>query len=617
MTQQNDVLSVIQNAAATGARELDLRDRGLDSLPSEIGQISTLEVLWLDRNNLRSLPNSLQHLKRLHLLSLRNNELSTLPSWLNRLPELRQIFIDYNLFGQVPDEIWQLNDVISLGLSGIKKPDLSKIRRYPNLRTLYLQECGLHGLPNDLYSLERIATLYLEGNELSSLPYFLVAMQELETIYLSRNAFKSVPESLMRMNHLRYINLAQNEIERLSHRISNWTELRTLVVANNPLGQLPEQIGTLKNLTSLYAYSADLLELPTSLTFASNLEILEVGNNLLTSLPLQISRLKKLETLNLFNNGLVEIPLSVCGLTKLKELKVDSNDLRSLFPEVGQLSQLEVLDVRNNQLSELPSQIGNLSKLRVLRVANNTLDELPESIGNLNQLTDLDISYNRGLHRFPETMTNLGRLRTFTFSNIGINVPHDMWGNTSRVLQFLSHQSGRVGRDPSDEITVESGFDTADRSSSYRSRRDDFEINFLPDVDELKRQERRQNQEPNVLRISRLEMDGIVDVFPYQKLQVVYMFEHTLLPVPPWFVAHMFLARSRRFRTKKSWVGGGVLSYEDANPDTAQHVARLDSSLEHNALALTVIGPFPQNFFSLLLSGLDRVVNGSVLETSK
>jgi len=601
MTQHQNLLNTIQNAAETGATELDLRGRGLDSIPSEIGNITTLEVLWLDRNNLRTLPNTLQNLPNLHSLSLRHNQLATFPQQLTRLPNLSQLFLDHNRFQKVPKEVWQFDNLIALGLSGIKKPNLNGLQHYPNLLTLYLQECALHHLPKQVCSLEKLRTLYIEGNRFSDLPYPFINLQLLETIYLGLNALQAVPEVLLRMGHLRYISLVQNEIDQLPERIANWTELHSLVIANNPLRHLPEQIGTLQNLRTLYAYSADLRDIPASIASATNLELLELGSNQLDTLPNGLSALRKLERVNLFNNNFTELPRSLCEVSQLKELLIDSNRLRALRPEIGRLRNLEVLDLRRNRLDTLPSDIGRLSQLRVLRLAHNALTELPPEIGRLHQLTDLDLAANRTLSHFPATLAELDRLRTLTVTHIGLDIPPHVRDDVAQLRRFLSQTIP-----PADNATEPAP------PRPQTAVPDDFAINFLPDINELKRAERR-TAEPAVLRISRFDLDGIdglADIMPYKKLQVVYIFEHSLLPVPPWFVAHLFLARTRRFRTSESWVGGGLLAYESDDPDTAPHVARLDSSLQHNALALTVVGPFPQNFFSLLLSGLDRIVDG-------
>lgn len=54
-------------------------DNLLDSIPSEVGQLTNLNILNLASNRLQSLPKTLIRLRNLRSLSLHNNRLATLP----------------------------------------------------------------------------------------------------------------------------------------------------------------------------------------------------------------------------------------------------------------------------------------------------------------------------------------------------------------------------------------------------------------------------------------------------------------------------------------------------------------------------------------------------------
>ena len=186
-------------------------------------------------------------------------------------------------------------------------------------------------------------------------------------------------------------------------------------------------------------------------------------------------------------------------------------------------------------------------------------------------------------------------------------MPERALGDVGRVRRYLSGQTEADSLPVVEVDRVEVPQTTREQNTTDR-----FQINFLPDVDSLKRNERRRAgaADSDVLRISRLELDGVVNYFPYRKLQLVYTFEHSLLPVPPWVVGRLFMARSHRFRTAEQWRGGGILAYESQNVGEAAHLARIDSSLKYNALALTVTGSFPQNFLALLTAGVERIIAG-------
>lgn len=66
---------IIAEAARTKAETLDLKDRGLTSVPPEIGQLTHLTTLVLYNNGLTSLPPEIARFAHLTTLSLENNPL--------------------------------------------------------------------------------------------------------------------------------------------------------------------------------------------------------------------------------------------------------------------------------------------------------------------------------------------------------------------------------------------------------------------------------------------------------------------------------------------------------------------------------------------------------------
>lgn len=83
-------------------RHLSLNVNLLDSLPSAIGQIRTLEVLSVRKNNLVYVPGNLGDLSYLRSLDLSRNLLSSLPENLVRLQHLQELQVGYNSLLQLP-----------------------------------------------------------------------------------------------------------------------------------------------------------------------------------------------------------------------------------------------------------------------------------------------------------------------------------------------------------------------------------------------------------------------------------------------------------------------------------------------------------------------------------
>jgi len=78
--------------------ELDFNfyNNQLTSLPENIGNLSSLKILWLGDNQLTSLPESIGNLSSLNRLELNNNQLTTLPDSLCNLPNNCYIIVSNN-----------------------------------------------------------------------------------------------------------------------------------------------------------------------------------------------------------------------------------------------------------------------------------------------------------------------------------------------------------------------------------------------------------------------------------------------------------------------------------------------------------------------------------------
>ncbi|RZM82905.1 COR domain-containing protein [Leptolyngbya iicbica] len=172
---QDELLQIIEKAAAEGATKLDLRENQLSSLPPELGQLQNLSALDLRSNQLSSLPPELGQLQNLLTLDLRSNPLSSLPPELGQLQNLSVLYLSSNQLSSLPPELGQLQ----------------------NLSLLDLRENPLSSLPPELGQLQNLSWLDLRSNQLSSLPPELGQLQNLLRLYLSGNPLPIPPEILI------------------------------------------------------------------------------------------------------------------------------------------------------------------------------------------------------------------------------------------------------------------------------------------------------------------------------------------------------------------------------------------------------------------------------------
>ena len=90
---QTEFLEVIAEAARTKAWDLNLSNKGLFSLPAQIGQLTHLRRLSLMGNPLTSVPAEIGLLVNLQTLSVAVDQLASLPPEIYQLTHLTTLYI--------------------------------------------------------------------------------------------------------------------------------------------------------------------------------------------------------------------------------------------------------------------------------------------------------------------------------------------------------------------------------------------------------------------------------------------------------------------------------------------------------------------------------------------
>lgn len=124
----------------TPLTELYLYSNKLQSLPAELGCLSSLVTLALSENSLTSLPDSLENLKRLRMLDLRHNKLREIPPVVYRLSSLTTLYLRFNRITAVEKDIRNLSKLTMLSIRENKIKQLpaeigERVRECVHLRT--------------------------------------------------------------------------------------------------------------------------------------------------------------------------------------------------------------------------------------------------------------------------------------------------------------------------------------------------------------------------------------------------------------------------------------------------------------------------------------------------
>ena len=199
-TPEQEARRRIEEAARTGADQLNLSNLELTALPPEIGQLQDLQVLDLYHNGLTTLPPEIGQLQSLQELYLQENQLTTLPPEIGQLKNLQTLSLSENQLTALPPEIGQLENLWGLHPDGNRLTALPpEIGQLEGLQTLWLDHNRLTALPPEIGQLEGLQTLWLDHNRLTALPPEIGQLQDLEQLDLSDNPLlEPYPELIKR-----------------------------------------------------------------------------------------------------------------------------------------------------------------------------------------------------------------------------------------------------------------------------------------------------------------------------------------------------------------------------------------------------------------------------------
>ena len=211
-------------AAARKSRDtsLKLHRIGLTTLPEALGQLTTLQELYLYDNQLTTLPEVMGQLTALRELYLYNNQLTALNELIGRLAALRELYLDNNRLSTLPESLGQL----------------------AALQTLSLSDNQLTKLPDSLGQLTLLQSLSLDNNQLTQLPESVGRLTALQWLYLHDNQLATLPEALGQLAALQTLSLSGNRLTKLPELLEQLTALNTLFLhGNEALGIPPEILG--------------------------------------------------------------------------------------------------------------------------------------------------------------------------------------------------------------------------------------------------------------------------------------------------------------------------------------------------------------------------------------
>lgn len=184
-----------------------LDSNGLNDIPVNSVADSSggrIVILHLDSNSLTAIPSEIGNLTSLQYLYLFDNSLSSLPAEIENLTYLMQLDIDRNNLDSIPSKIGNLSNLTYLGLSNN----------------------NLASLPLEIGNLTELEKLYLDSNSLTNIPTEIGNLTKLIILHLNSNSLTTLPDSIVKLTPNVYLDLGYNSLDtgNLSVGIIAWAD---------------------------------------------------------------------------------------------------------------------------------------------------------------------------------------------------------------------------------------------------------------------------------------------------------------------------------------------------------------------------------------------------------
>ena len=331
-----------------------------NSIEDALLRPTEVKSLDLYDTNLKELPTDILKLTNREEIDLGSNpDINLIQAFelLKKIKTLKTIWITDCKLKTIPNNISELKGLEEIWLDD---NELSKfpepIKKLENLRYLSLFSNEIKSVSFDNNDLPKLTHINLCYNRFKTFPVELSKLKNLRRIIIWYNSIKSIPSSINRFNEIEEINLEHNEIRFLPKQFGKLTTLRKLSLRKNKLkSKALEPIWTLTDLTDLELESNDISELPETIKNLKNLERLSIGLNPIKKLPNELSELGKLEQLGLVKMQQLQWTESFEIMSKIPNLKrvgMPSNNFEIIPSGFEKLKQVELFWLNNNKFNE-------------------------------------------------------------------------------------------------------------------------------------------------------------------------------------------------------------------------------------------------------------------------
>ncbi|KAK4492183.1 hypothetical protein RD792_002981 [Penstemon davidsonii] len=354
------------------------------TIPPEITQLSSLQSLSLQRNQLSGPLPPLSNHPSLQEINLDFNNFNSTPNdFLSGLTSLQSFSINNNTFlqpwkiphtlrdstaitsflasnaniiGEIPDIFDSLPSLQNLRLSyNAMTGSLPKSFAKSAIQYLWLNNVGFSGTIQVLGTMTQLKEVWLQVNKFSGPIPDLSALTELSDLQLRDNILTGViPDSLTKLPKLQTVSLQDNKFQGPMPSFPSVVKVslgNTNKFCNPTPGPCDPQVTTLLEIVGAMGYP---------LTLADSWE----GNNPCQNWKFIICEKGSVTKLNFGKqNWTGTISPAIANLTELKTLSLNDNRLVGAIPtSLTNLKQLQIIDISNNNISgKVPAFVSHVT----------------------------------------------------------------------------------------------------------------------------------------------------------------------------------------------------------------------------------------------------------------
>jgi leucine-rich repeat protein SHOC2 len=415
---------------------------GLTTLPAFKPNQLEAQVMWINNNNIVSLPVAVKQLSNLQTLRLDDNQLQTIPGFLASCLHLECLTAKRNKIHQLSMDIFNLHLIKVIDFEDNALTVLPEVHNFLLLERLSITKNRLTKLPSSLGGCKRLKSLYADNNRIQQLMFTFEQLTELQLLNVAHNELSAIHPSIGNCASLQILHLHYNHLVTLPYTIGLLSKLIRLTIHDNPSISVPKQV-----LAAGIDVAVDFLK---KMLDADESKQIWLNNMHLFVVPLpNVSQVqefavwKRIRILNLDRNELHNLPVELCVLDELEVLSVEHNLLTTVTPTLMQLSRLQVLAIGNNRIQSLPQSLKKLIQLEELLLETNSLTVVPTMLPSLISLTDLRFDNNR-VASLPPELANLQMLQILSFQNNVVDTIPSSFTSLHR-LAYLRCGSNKIG----------------------------------------------------------------------------------------------------------------------------------------------------------------------------